>query len=171
MEIELFLGGGDSYVDDLSLEISSGGQKLTIESSGDHAGKSGVFTDETTIRVRQDSSTVARVTSDLSIDPRGGDGSFAWKLSVDSSGLSICVLEMEGDLDMDQDHISLDLDEISVRAMGMEVCTLGFRYYADCHPERMDVGSPRMIASMSEQELMDLGLDLQSNAILCCELP
>ena len=85
---------------------------------------------------------------------------------MDSSGLSICVLEMEGDLDMDQDHISLDLDEISVRAMGMEVCTLGFRYYADCHPERMDVGNPRMIASMSEQELMDLGLDLQSNAIL-----
>lgn len=166
VKLAVYLGGGEEYVDDLSVNVEAEDVLVEVKSTGDHGLKSGLYTDETTIRVRQDSSTVARVTSDLSIDPRGGDGSFAWKLSVDSSGLSICVLEMEGDLDMDQDHISLDLDEISVRAMGMEVCTLGFRYYADCHPERMDVGNPRMIASMSEQELMDLGLDLQSNAIL-----
>lgn len=161
----VYLGGGEEYVDNLSAEIEIDGNLIELNSTGDHGLKSGVFTDETTLRVRENRSTLARVTFERSIDPKAAKDNFQWKLGIDSSGLSVCVLEMEGDLEMDQEHLSLDLEEVSVRAMGMEVCTLGFRYDADCHPAPYGPTDAVMLPDMTQQELLALGESIQVNAL------
>lgn len=50
LSLALYLGGGEAYVDDLSLELEVDGEAITVKSTGDHGGKSGVFTDKTTIK-------------------------------------------------------------------------------------------------------------------------
>ena len=51
VEAALYLGGGDQYVDNLSLEIRADDSELLVESVGNHTGKGGAFTDETTIQI------------------------------------------------------------------------------------------------------------------------
>ena len=165
VELALYLGGGEEYVDDLSLEIVVDGNTVEVKSTGDHGLKSGVYTDETTVRVREGSSTLVRVSSDLTIDPRASGDNFRWKVGADSSGLSIFVLETEGDLTVTENSMDLSLDEGSVRAVGMEVCTLGFDYsVGPCQGMDVEVDDVRMLADMSEMDLLELAYTLQSNA-------
>lgn len=165
VELALYLGGGEEYVDDLSLEIVVDGNTVEVKSTGDHGLKSGVYTDETTVRVREGSSTLVRVSSDLTIDPKASGDNFRWKVGADSSGLSIFVLETEGDLTVTENSMDLSLDEVSVRAVGMEVCTLGFDYsVGPCQGMDVEVDDVRMLADMSEMDLLELAYTLQSNA-------
>lgn len=165
LRLALYLGGGQEYVDDIGLELEVDGDTIEVASSGDHGLKSGVFTDETTVRIREGGSTLARVSSEMSIDPKAGSDNFQWKLGVDSSGLSILVLETEGDLAVTKDSMDLRLDQVSVRAVGMEVCTLGFDYYVGpCGGMDVSADDVRMLAGMSEMDLLELAYTLQSNA-------
>lgn len=156
VEIELFLGGGDSYVDDLSLEISSGGQKLTIESSGDHAGKSGVFTDETTIRLGS-----SRVTSELRYEPKADKDNFEWELRLDNTA----SVKMGGRLTTTKNSLDLELDDLSVRAAGSKLISLEASYYlGPCSGMKVSHPSPKLLSDMDEDDLEDLAYDLQKNA-------
>ena len=61
--------------------------------------------------------------------------------------------------------MDLSLDEVSVRAVGMEVCTLGFDYsVGPCQGMDVEVDDVRMLADMSEMDLLELAYTLQSNA-------
>lgn len=165
LEIALYLGGGKEYVDDLSLEIEADGGKIEVQSTGDHSLKGGVYVDETTVRVQDGGSTLARVTSELSYDPKGKSDNFRWKLGVDSSGLSVFVLETEGALTTTKDSIDLKLDDVSVRAVGMEICSLGFEYYmGPCQGMEVSAADSLMLADMDRDDLMDLGRDIEKNA-------
>ena len=166
LRLALYLGGGQEYVDDIGLELEVDGDTIEVASSGDHGLKSGVFTDETTVRIREGGSTLARVSSEMSIDPKAGSDNFQWKLGVDSSGLSIFVLDIKGDLTLEKDCISLDSEEVSVRAVGMEVCQLALSYYVDCHPVSEPVSNPRLVTQMDEEELMAMVLDTQERVMV-----
>lgn len=165
LSIDIRLGGGEMYVDDLSVNVEADDISIEVKSTGDHGLKSGVYTDETTARVRQDSATLARVTSDMSLDPGKSADNFQWKLGVDSSGLSIFVLEMEGDYQAEADLLSLSSENVSLRVMGVEVCTLAFDYYVDCHPNELGVSNPTLITQMSPQELEQAAMDIQERAM------
>ena len=168
VKLAVFLGGGKEYVDDLSMELifSNGSEDASIEitSTGDHGLKSGVYSDETTVQIWQDGSALARVVSELSFDPGKNSDNFSWNLSVDSSGLSVCTLNAEGDLKLERELLSLDLDDVSVRVMGIKVCTLAFRYAADPNPSPISAGSAQMIGEMGDFELMLTALKLETNA-------
>lgn len=156
VEIELFLGGGDNYVDDLSLEISSGGEKLTIQSNGDHSAKSGVFTDETTIRFGSD-----RVTSELSWEPKASQNNFEWKLSVGSAA----SVKMEGQLTTTKNSVDLQIDDLAVSAAGTKLISLSAGYYlGPCEGMKVSHSSPKLLSDMDEDDLEDLMYDLQDNA-------
>lgn len=156
LEVGLYLGGGENYVDNLSLEINAGGEKLTVESNGNHAGKKGVFTDETTIRVGSE-----RLTSELRYEPKADKGNFAWEVKVANSA----SLNMEGQLTAGKDSIELELDDVSVKAAGVKVCSLGMSYYAGpCKGMTVSAPSPKMLADMDEDDWMDLYYDIQENA-------
>ena len=167
LELAVYLGGGKEYVDDLSVTFaaSDGDEDVSVEitSTGDHGLKSGVYTDETTVLARFDGEQ-ARVVSELSFNPGKNSDNFSWRLNVDSSGLSVCTLNAEGGLELGRELVSLDLNDVSVRFMGMKVCTLAFRYDADPHPSPISAGSAQMIGGMGEFELMLTALKLESNA-------
>lgn len=165
LSVDIRLGGNEEYVDDLSVDVEADDVSVEIKSAGDHGLKSGAFTDETTVRVRVDNSAAARLSSELTMNPGKDSDNFQWKLGVDSSGLSIFVLETSGDYQTTDDYLSLDLEDTSLRVMGMEVCNLAFDYYVDCHPSSPGVTDPRLITRMSEQELMQVGVDIQNKAM------
>ena len=164
ISLALYLGGGEEYVDDIGVQVKTPDLSVEITSTGDHGLKSGVYTDETTVRIWQDGSTLTRVVSELSFDPGKNSDNFSWNLSVDSSGLSVCTLNAEGGLKLERDLLSLDLDDVSVRAMGIKVCTLAFRYAADPNPSPISAGSAQMIGEMGDLELMLTALKLETNA-------
>lgn len=163
VELALYLGGGEQYVDDLSLEITADGGEILMESTGNHTGKGGTFTDETTFRIREDGRSLGRLSSEMSYKTKEGD--FRWEIGVDSGGVSLGVLEMEGTLATTKDSLDLKLDDVSVRSMGMELVSLGLEYYVGpCKGMEVSVGSPTMLADMDEDDLMDLGYDIQGYA-------
>lgn len=148
----LYLGGGANYVDDWSLEIKAGGEELTVESTGDHGGRSGVFTDETTIRV--DSS---RLTSVLRYEPEASHDNFEWELKVDNSA-SIAI---EGQLTLTDESMELQLDELSLQSAWSRLLTLkGSFYLGPYEGTQVSFSSPQLLAEMDSHALMDVYLDI-----------
>lgn len=158
VELLLTLGGGETYVDDLGMEITVDGVKATAQSTGDHSCKSGIFTDETTVRMG-----TTKVTSELSYDPKEAGNNFSWDISVSGAG----SLEMEGSLTVpDERSVALDLDTISLKLLGMEVCSFGMEYYAGPFQGNITVdGQAKIVTTMSEEELMRMTLDTQERAL------
>lgn len=159
--LSLYLGGGEEYVDDLSLELEVDGKAITVKSTGDHGGKSGVFTDKTTVKgdpLR--AASIASITSELCYEPKKPNGDFSWKLSIPGTG----SLDMTGILAVETDYVLLDLDNVTLKVVGMEVCSLAFEYYAGCHPSTATVEDPKLITQMDQMELMTAMLDIQSRA-------
>lgn len=166
VEAQLYLGGGTEYVDDWSLEISGDGtEKFELRSTGDHGLKSGVYTDETTLRIRENNSTLLKVTSQLSLNPKASEDNFQWEWEADSSGLSVFSLETQGDFSADSSYIHLDLEDVSLRALGMEVCNLAFRYRISNVPDQLAIHKPKLITQMTEAELMQMVLDTHTRLL------
>lgn len=161
VEIGLYLGGGERYVDDLSLEISANGNRMLLESSGDHGGKSGVFTDETEFRIQSNGSTDVRITSEFSYEPKAEDNNLFWEISVDDLG----SLNVEGQMTTTEESLSLVLEDISLRAMGIELVALEAEYsVGPFEGIELSADGAQMIFEMSDSELMELGMDIEANA-------
>lgn len=158
VELLITLGGGEEYVDNLGMEITADGVKVTVRSEGDHGCKNGTFTDKTTVRAG-----AVRVTSELNYDPKGKSDNFNWDISISGAG----SLEMAGTLTApDKDSVSLDLENISLKLMGMEVCSLGLEYSAGpFQGNRQTGGKVEIITAMDEEELMQMTLDTQERAL------
>ena len=156
VELGLYLGGGENYVDDLSLEISVDGQKFTVESSGDHGAKKGVFTDETVIKGGNE-----RITSELRWEPKADKNNFDWEVKVDSSA----SISMEGRLTTAKNSIDLKLDDLSVKAMGAKLLSLEASYYlGPCKGMTVSLSNPKLLSDMDKDDLEDLIADLADNA-------
>lgn len=158
VEMLLTLGGGEEYVDDLGLELEVDGTAVTVRSEGDHSCKNGSFTDKTTMRVG-----ALKMTSEMSYDPREKGDNFSWELSIPGAG----SVDMSGSLTVpNQDSVNLNLEDISMKLMGMEVCSLGLEYYAG--PFQGNAAAEKkaeIITAMSEEELMRMTLDTQQRAL------
>lgn len=157
VEMELYLGGGDNYVDDWSLEITIDGETLSIESTGDHGAKSGVYTDETVIRLPDNA---GRLTSEVTYKLESNRDNFQWALTVDSAG----SLELEGTLSATKDSIALEDGDLSLRAGGVQVCSLEVEFaYAPFDRMRVNLDTSNLLGDMSEGDLMSLVFDVYSN--------
>lgn len=163
IEAGLYLGGGSQYVDNLSLTVKASGGEFTLESSGNHSGRDGAYTNETTIRVRSNGVTLGRVTSEVSYTRSSGD--FTWEVKADSSGAVMGSLEMDGKLTCGKNSMELVLDDISVKAMGVKLVSLSGAYsIGPCKGMTVSVGSSRMLADLDEDDLMDIAYDIERSA-------
>lgn len=162
--LALYLGGSEAYVDNLSAELTVEDIQMTLESSGDHGLKGGTYTDNTTIRVKQAGANVARITSTAHYDPKAEKDNFQWKLGADSSGLSLFTLETAGSLTAEASSVNLELEDISLRVMGMEVCNLSLGYSVSADPRPLKVGENKLITEMDMTELTALADQIQTNA-------
>lgn len=155
VELELCLGGGKNYVDDLSLTINIDGEELTITSTGDHSAKEGVFTDETIIEV--DSYEV--LVSEISYEADAEDGNFSWTLDMDGASVNA-----EGQLTVGKNSVMLNLEELELRAYGESIITLAVSYTMDSYSDKnVTVNEPVMLADMDEDDLMDLVDTIEDN--------
>lgn len=162
LSLALYLGGGEAYVDDLSLELEADGETITVKSTGDHGGKSGLFTDKTTVKgdpLR--AASLTSITSELSYEPQKPGDNFSWKLAIPGTG----SLDMSGGLTVRTDCVDLDLDHITLKAIGMDVCTLSLSYLAENQAVRGGVPTNfRSVTRMDPMELMTAALEVQSKA-------
>ncbi len=164
LSLALYLGGGEAYVDDLSLELEVDGVKLTVKSTGDHGGRSGVFTDKTTIKGSLLGLT--SLNSDLRYEPHRYDpqkfnDNFSWELSIPGAG----SLEMAGALDISEVRFDLDLDDVTLKVMGADVCTLSLSYLVEHRAVHGGVPPTfQSLTRMDPMELMTAALDVQSRA-------
>ena len=161
VKADLYLGGGDEYVDDLSLEVTVDGVKVTLKSTGDHGCKGGTFTDKTTLQ-----SGLLRITSDCRYDPKGSGNNLSWSLEASGYG----SLDMEGRLEAGRDSMELHLEEISCKLMGMELFSLSMDYYAGPYDgQGTAVASPKLITQLNGMEQMALVMKVSANAQLWLE--
>lgn len=154
LELELYLGGGEEYVDDLRLEVAADGRRVVIGSSGDHGGKSGAFTDKTTIRGR-----FFTVSSQFRYEP-GREDNLSWEINIPGAG----SLEMAGTLTLGEESAGLHLDELALKALGMELCSAEMEYFmGPCQGRSVTARNPRLIGEMSGLELMAAALKLRAS--------
>lgn len=164
LSLALYLGGGEAYVDDLSLELEVDGEAITVKSTGDHGGRSGVFTDKTTIKGSLLGLT--SLNSDLRYEPHRYDpqkfnDNFSWELSIPGAG----SLEMAGALDISEVRFDLDLDDVTLKVMGADVCTLSLSYLVEHRAVHGGVPPTfQSLTRMDPMELMTAALDVQSRA-------
>lgn len=155
VRMELQLGGGEEYVDNLRLEAEIDGQLVTVDSAGDHGGKSGVFTDNTVIR-----GPFPAVTSDFRYEPGGDGNNLSWSIDLAASG----SLDMEGSLTAGGDWVDLRLDSMSFRLLGMDIFSLGLDYHLGPYQPPTEPNSSKLIGEMDGFELMGLMVNVQSSA-------
>ena len=159
LELGVYLGGGDNYVDDFSLTLSIDGDELLVESTGDHGGKDGVFTDATTFRARSGGSTLFRLSSNFSYEPKAAADNFEWRFNANN----MASVKMAGQLTAGKDSFSLHLDDVSLTTAGMEICSLSMDY--DLSPYRkgaeVSLSGPTLLGDMDLDDLMNMCYDIE----------
>lgn len=163
-EVGVYLGGGKNYVDDLSVEVEVDSEKFSFESSGDHAGKSGSYTDESVLRYKSDWSSYT-MKSELNYQPKKAEDNFSWSIKGEDASFS-----MEGQLTAGKNSVSMQLDEVTVKQYGSELCTLEVGYsIAPYAGQSISAKKTAMLANMSEDDLEDLLGDIESEAMKWAE--
>lgn len=157
VDLALYLGGGEEYVDNLGLEMKVDGEKVTVKSSGDHGAKSGVFTDKTTLRT-----SMTSLSSELRYDPKGDSGNFSWEISIPGAG----SLDMTGSLTAPGGNaIRLALDDVSLKLLGLDMLSLGLEYSLGPNQGPIPIsGDAKLITRMSDAEALRTALDIQERA-------
>lgn len=160
--IGLYLGGGDSYVDDWSARVEIDGEELlSMSSSGDHACKKGEYTDKTELRVRAGYGDDVRLTFETSFEPEAKGDNFEWEMNVNNTA----TVSAKGQVTAGEDSIDVQLDDVAVKAAGVKLLTLKAGcYVGPFKGVSFDVSSPVMLTDMAEDEFDDLFDELQDNA-------
>lgn len=153
VEVGLYIGGGDRYVDNISLEVKVDGGKVTIESEGDHTAREGLFTDEITIKADG-----GKVTIETEYDPESG------ALSV-SMGNEYPLLMLEGTYAVTKDSYLLELDELVITEDGQDLVSLALSYEITDYEKRVRVSDARLLSDLTEEDIMNLAQELEGNAM------
>lgn len=165
VQIGLYLGGGENYVDDLGLEVRADGKEVVVRSSGNHGAKDGVFSDETVIRIRSDDwDGDVRLSSVTCYDAKAGADNFQWTGRLDDGASDLWSLELEGSLSAGKDFLTLDGGKLSARLAGMRLFSVNLFYqtapYDDTavrHP------SPTLLEDMDKETLPVIAASLEEN--------
>ena len=157
VEFGLYLGGGDNYVDDFSFRIAVDGDEVLIESTGSHGGKDGVFTDATTLRARSGGSTLFRISSNYSYEPKAKADNFEWRLNLNN----MASVKMAGQLTTGKDSLDLQGD-VSLTTVGMEICSLSVDYsVGPFDGVAAFLPDSTLLGDMDLYDLMDLYYDIE----------
>lgn len=161
VEFGAYFGGGKNYVDDLSMELRADSTRISFDSSGDHAAKSGTFTDETSIRVR-DSWSDESIKSELEYQPKKSSDNFSWHVKLGSSG----SFKADGQLTTGKDSLALQLEDLSYTDGGGEkqfALEVGYSI-APYSAQKISTSKTTMLSSMKRSDIEDLVDDIEDNA-------
>jgi len=154
VEIGLYIGGGDRYVDNLSLEMKIDGEKVVIESEGDHTAKEGAFTDSMTVSLPDGT----EIEVETEYDPKSG------ALSLEL-GNRYASFVMEGTYLVSADSCLLELDELRAATDGEELFSVAVSYEVTDYEKRVKVSDARLLSDLTEDDIMNLATELEGNAM------
>lgn len=160
IKVELNLGGGKNYVDDLRLSVSADNYaeaEIVLTSHGNHSAKNGTFTDETVLEITQYGYTV-EVSSEMSYTPGKGQNNFSWSIGFEGGRI-----DMEGQLATGKNSMELHLDELKLRADDVSV-TFSLDYSIGPYQGIPSVESSVMVLTLDEDELRDIADEISDNA-------
>lgn len=148
LECVLNIGGSDNYVDDLSLSLTADGQTILLESTGNHTGKNGKFTDETKLYVKGQGFSMRIMNSSLSFDSKQSGDNIQWTI-----GVPTVTINVSGNLTYDTKSMSLDLNDISITQSGEELLAFSLFYQLGEYEESIQVTDSLELLKLSEDEL------------------
>jgi hypothetical protein len=149
------LGGGKNYVDDIYIEMLDEDEYgFIITSTGNHAMKKGVFTDETVVSKVYYGDEREMISWEMNWEPKGKDGNFEWTLENYGDEFTF-----EGTLHTTKDSLSITLDELEIDGM-----TVGLSYtLGDYKAPSIKVGTTLAFADMDEGDMEDLAELIEEN--------
>lgn len=155
----LSIGGGDNYVDDLSLSFSADGQTILLESTGNHTGKNGKFTDSTKLSMKGQGFSMTFLNSSLSFDSKKSGENIQWTLSM--AGVA---LHVSGNVSYDSKSICVDLNDIGVTQSGEELLAYSLFYEIGEYAESIQIGDSLELLKLPEDEIKEELTILTENA-------
>lgn len=160
--VTLELGGGERYADNLSLAVVSGGQALRLTSAGQHSGQGDAFTDSTSLRLLEGSTTLFSVQSDLEYRAKAQGENFTWGLRAGDVSLKLA-----GRVDAGEDTLEVRLDTCAVRFYGMELARLGLTWRAGPYQAgTLSAPDVRMLSELDGAALEELEAAVYDNAMV-----
>lgn len=108
--VALYLGGGENYVDDLSVEVTVDGEKIAWTSHGDHSAATGVFTDISVLRGEENPT----IQSEMTCHPYDNGSPFNWALTVDEE----TALQAVGTMSFGKDSFSVQMEDLTAYVHG-----------------------------------------------------
>ena len=160
--LELYLGGGKNYVDDLSFSYSVKYNSWTDEyifvSSGNHSGKGGEFTDSSKLTNKWNDNKEVLFSAETEYTKKSGD--FSFRLIIDEDD----ELKASGTLKMDSKSIDLDLTDFKIKEYGDTVLSgeLGFKL-SPYSKGNISTGNAEMIFDMDEDDIIEIGETVSDN--------
>ncbi len=151
IEFELNIGGGDNYVDDLSLSMSAGGESMVLESTGNHSGKNGKFTDETKLYFKDSGTTMTFLTSTLSFDSKKSGDNYQWTLDMDD--IASLVINMSGNVSYDSKSMTMDLNDIRFTQYGEDLFAFSMYYKLGEFVDEIQVDESVELLKLPENEI------------------
>lgn len=154
IKVVLNLGGGENYVDDLSLSVNTDGYETRITSTGNHSGADGKFTDETVVEeVYDDGDSYILLVTELSYEPKAEADNFKFTMDMEEGYMEIAML---GQVTSAKDSIHIRLNEIAFAEYDEEFVTLGMEYKIGKYSgSTIDTGNAVALGELTESELMD----------------
>ena len=152
VKLELSLGGGKNYVDDLSLFLSIDSDaetEIVLTSHGSHGAGDGTFTDETVLEITRYGDTI-EISSELSFAPGKNHDNFSWRIDFEAGRI-----DMEGQLTTGKDSMELHLEELEFRAGNVSV-TLRVDCSMGPYQDIPSVKSPIMLSTLDMDEIQDI---------------
>ena len=150
VEAVLNLGGGENYVDDLSLSVNVDGDEIRITSTGNHSGADGKFTDKTVVENRYDEYCDTLLTTDLSYEPKAEADNFQFTMDIWEGET---IVDMRGQVNTTNDSMHIRLDEVTYSDYYDEM-TFGVEYKIGQYSgTSIDTGSAVALGELTQAEL------------------
>ena len=160
MTMGLYIGGGDHYVDDISLTMGVDGEEYRITSSGDHTGSGNVFTDKTRLEYVYDGERTTLLELEASYAPNQLADNLNLKLVADEA-----ALQLRGHLTCKKDSMDLRLDRVTISQYGEKLAVFGMEFAISKYQgDRIPTQNSQALAGMTEEELYEVIGDLSANA-------
>ena len=164
VDFRIALGGGENYVDNLSISAEDqDGEGFLIISEGDHGAKNGTFTDKTTMTIGGDTNAV--LTSELRYAPEAQSDNLSWTISAREDDVDVMGIEMNGQLTLNDKEFFLRMDELKLDD-GYSAFTFGIEYrFGPYAPDEVDTSNSLVLAEMTDADMAAASTNLMTNAM------
>lgn len=144
--LAVYLGGGNTYVNDLSIGVTSGDSTVLLTSHGNHCGAEDTYSDTLVVEMTEYGETCTLLESEFYYYPEK-NGTLEWSVTVEDMSL-----EMAGYLEMEKDSFLLSLDEVSLWQSGSKLLSFSLNYGISEYAPLLTVEEPTFLLPMTLEE-------------------